>query len=108
MLFGATPEETRTRAADIGKAGFRAAKFGWAPFGDSLANDVLHIEAAREGLGREGVLLIDAGQIFGEDVEAAALRLDANGLLRQMADLHLGGRRSLQRRVGFGSPLVGC
>jgi L-alanine-DL-glutamate epimerase-like enolase superfamily enzyme len=43
----------------------------------SLANDVLHIEAAREGLGREGVLLIDAGQIFGEDVEAAALRLDA-------------------------------
>ena len=40
VLFGATPEETRTRAADIGKAGFRAAKFGWAPFGDSLANDV--------------------------------------------------------------------
>ena len=77
VLFGATPEETRSRAADIGKAGFRAAKFGWAPFGDSLANDVLHIEAAREGLGREGVLLIDAGQIFGEDVEAAALRLDA-------------------------------
>jgi L-alanine-DL-glutamate epimerase-like enolase superfamily enzyme len=77
VLFGATPEETRTRAADIGRAGFRAAKFGWAPFGESLANDVLHIEAAREGLGREGVLLIDAGQIFGEDVEAAALRLEA-------------------------------
>ena len=77
MLFGATPEETRTRAADIGKAGFRAAKFGWAPFGDCLANDVRHIEAAREGLGGEGFLLIDAGQVFGEDVEAAALRLDA-------------------------------
>jgi len=77
VLFGATPEETRTRAAKIGRAGFRAAKFGWAPFGESLANDVLHIEAAREGLGREGVLLIDAGQIFGEDVEAAALRLEA-------------------------------
>jgi len=77
VLFGATPGETRTRAADIRSAGFRAAKFGWAPFGESLANDALHIEAAREGLGREGVLLIDAGQIFGEDVEAAALRLDA-------------------------------
>jgi L-alanine-DL-glutamate epimerase-like enolase superfamily enzyme len=77
VLFGATPEETRTRAADIGRAGFRAAKFGWAPFGESLADDVHHIEAAREGLGRDGVLLIDAGQIFGEDVEAAALRLDA-------------------------------
>jgi L-alanine-DL-glutamate epimerase-like enolase superfamily enzyme len=78
VLFGATPEETRGRAADIGSAGFRAGKFGWAPFGESLANDVLHIEAAREGLGREGVLLIDAGQIFGEDVEAAALRLSAS------------------------------
>jgi L-alanine-DL-glutamate epimerase-like enolase superfamily enzyme len=77
VLFGATPEETGTRAADIKRAGFRAAKFGWAPFGESLANDVRHIEAAREGLGPEGVLLIDAGQIFGEDVEAAALRLDA-------------------------------
>ena len=77
VLFGATPEETRTRAAGIHKGGFRAAKFGWAPFGKSLADDILHIEAAREGLGREGVLLIDAGQIFGEDVEAAALRLEA-------------------------------
>jgi L-alanine-DL-glutamate epimerase-like enolase superfamily enzyme len=77
VLFGATPEETWARAAEIHKAGFRAAKFGWAPFGESLANDVLHLDAAREGLGREGVLLIDAGQIFGEDVEAAALRLDA-------------------------------
>jgi L-alanine-DL-glutamate epimerase-like enolase superfamily enzyme len=77
VLFGATPEETRTRAAEIHNAGFRAAKFGWAPFGESLADDVLHLDAAREGLGREGVLLIDAGQIFGEDVEAAALRLDA-------------------------------
>jgi L-alanine-DL-glutamate epimerase-like enolase superfamily enzyme len=77
VLFGGTPEETRTRAADIGRAGFRAAKFGWAPFGESLANDVRHIEAAREGLGPDGILLIDAGQIFGEDVEAAALRLDA-------------------------------
>ena len=77
VLFGRTPEETRTRAAGIRKAGFRAAKFGWAPFGESLANDILHIDAAREGLGPEGILLIDAGQIFGEDVEAAALRLNA-------------------------------
>lgn len=77
VLFGTIPEETRARAADIGRAGFCAAKFGWAPFGESLASDVRHIEAAREGLGRDGILLIDAGQIFGEDVEAAALGLDA-------------------------------
>jgi L-alanine-DL-glutamate epimerase-like enolase superfamily enzyme len=77
VLFGATPEDTRSRAAEIHKTGFRAAKFGWAPFGESAANDVRHIDAAREGLGPKGILLIDAGQIFGEDVEAAALRLDA-------------------------------
>jgi L-alanine-DL-glutamate epimerase-like enolase superfamily enzyme len=77
VLFGAEPDETLRRAAQIRKAGFRAAKFGWAPFGESLANDILQIDAAREGLGPEGVLLIDAGQVFGEDVDAAALRLDA-------------------------------
>ena len=77
VLFGGAPDKTFQRAVQIRKAGFRAAKFGWAPFGESLASDILHIDAAREGLGPEGVLLIDAGQIFGEDVDAAALRLDA-------------------------------
>jgi L-alanine-DL-glutamate epimerase-like enolase superfamily enzyme len=33
--------------------------------------------AARAGLGPEGVLLVDTGQIWGEDVEAAAARLPA-------------------------------
>ena len=33
--------------------------------------------AAREGLGPDGILLIDVGQIWGEDVEAAAARLPA-------------------------------
>jgi L-alanine-DL-glutamate epimerase-like enolase superfamily enzyme len=77
VLFGTTPEETRARAAENRKAGFRAAKFGWAPFGASLDGDIAHLDAAREGLGADGILLIDAGQIFGEDVEAAARRLDA-------------------------------
>lgn len=77
VLFGATPQETLVRAREMRGRGFRAAKFGWAPFGASLSGDIAHIEAAREGLGEDGILLIDAGQIFGEDVEAAALRLDA-------------------------------
>ena len=33
--------------------------------------------AAREGLGSDGLLLIDAGQIWGDDVERAAERLPA-------------------------------
>lgn len=77
VLFGATPQQTLERAKGIRANGFRAAKFGWAPFGDSLSGDVAHLDAAREGLGPDGILLIDAGQIFGEDVDAASARLDA-------------------------------
>jgi len=77
VLFGSDAQETFGRAKEISAAGFRAAKFGWAPFGDSLEGDIAHLDAAREGLGPDAFLLIDAGQIFNEDVEAAALRLDA-------------------------------
>jgi L-alanine-DL-glutamate epimerase-like enolase superfamily enzyme len=75
VLFGATAEETLERARAIRADGFRAAKFGWAPFGASLQGDNDQLDAAREGLGEDGILLIDAGQIFGEDVAAAAARL---------------------------------
>lgn len=77
VLFGVTPQETLDRAKGIRGSGFRAAKFGWAPFGETLAGDIAQLDAAREGLGSDGILLIDAGQIFGEDVDAAAARLDA-------------------------------
>jgi len=77
VLFGTTPDQTLERARRIRADGFRAAKFGWAPFGDSLAGDIAQLDAAREGLGPDGILLIDAGQIFNEDVDAAAARLEA-------------------------------
>lgn len=77
VLFGTTAQDTLDRAKEMRGLGFKAAKFGWAPFGDSLEGDIAHLDAAREGLGADGILLIDAGQIFGEDVDAAALRLDA-------------------------------
>jgi len=77
VLFGTTAQETLARAREMRGLGFKAAKFGWAPFGDSLEGDIAHLDAAREGLGADGILLVDAGQIFGEDVDAAALRLDA-------------------------------
>jgi L-alanine-DL-glutamate epimerase-like enolase superfamily enzyme len=75
VLFGATPEETLRRAKEIRAKGFRAAKFGWAPYGETLEGDIAQVEAARQGLGHDGILLIDAGQIFGDDVDAAAKRL---------------------------------
>ena len=65
-----------TSAERAQKAGYRAVKCGWGPFGrGTVKDDADHLNAAREGIGEEGTLLIDAGQIFGEDVEAAAARL---------------------------------
>lgn len=78
VLFGADPEETQQRAKLARSSGFRAAKFGWGPIGrGSAAEDAEHFRAAREGLSPDGILLVDTGQIFGEDVARAVERLDA-------------------------------
>jgi len=76
-LFGDTPQETLTKARQVRADGYIAAKFGWGSFGRTYQADADQIHAAREGLGSEGVLLVDAGTVWGEDVEAAALRLPA-------------------------------
>jgi len=76
QLFGEAPAETERRARAAREAGFHAVKFGWVNFGrGTVAEDEAHIEAARAGMGAGGKLLIDAGQIFGSDVAAAAKRL---------------------------------
>jgi L-alanine-DL-glutamate epimerase-like enolase superfamily enzyme len=76
QLFGRTAEETRVLCRKAKDAGFRAVKCGWGPFGrGSIKDDRDQLQAAREGLGKEGTLLIDAGQIWGEDVSAAEARL---------------------------------
>ncbi|MFM1988874.1 MAG: hypothetical protein RJA99_1831 [Pseudomonadota bacterium] len=78
VLFGDTPQQTLERARTARVRGFRAAKFGWGPIGrGTAAADSDHFVAAREGLGPDGVLLVDVGQVFGEDVERAAERLPA-------------------------------
>jgi L-alanine-DL-glutamate epimerase-like enolase superfamily enzyme len=76
QLFGGTPAETLAGCRNARDNGFRAVKCGWGPFGrGSLMDDRDHLHAAREGLGQDGTLLIDAGQIFREDVEAATQRI---------------------------------
>ena len=78
QLFGNDPQATLRSAEQARAEGFRAAKFGWGPFGlGALKNDQEQLHAAREGLGDEGVLLVDAGTAWGDDVEEAALRLPA-------------------------------
>lgn len=78
VLFGDDPAQTLQRARQARASGFRAAKFGWGPIGrGSVQEDREHLVAAREGLGADGILLVDVGQIFAEDVERAAERLPA-------------------------------
>ena len=76
VLFGDTPEVTLQKAKTIQSQGFRAAKFGWGPFGlGSVETDEAHLHAAREGLGKEGILLVDAGTVWNTNVDAARARL---------------------------------
>jgi L-alanine-DL-glutamate epimerase-like enolase superfamily enzyme len=76
VLFGDTAEETMSKAHFIRTLGFRAAKFGWGPFGaGNVAADEEQLLAARTGLGDDGILLIDAGTIWRDDVERARARL---------------------------------
>jgi L-alanine-DL-glutamate epimerase-like enolase superfamily enzyme len=78
VLFGDVPEETLDKARSLRAAGFTAGKFGWGPYGKgSAADDRDQMMAAREGLGPEGILLIDAGTAWGEDVERAGERIAA-------------------------------
>lgn len=78
VLFGDTAQETLDKARAIRAAGFRAAKFGWGPFGaGALALDEAQLQAARAGLGEDGILLVDAGTVWRTDVAAAQLRLPA-------------------------------
>lgn len=78
VLFGDTPQETFIKAQGIRAKGYLAAKFGWGPYGTgSVAEDTAQVEAAREGLGPDGILLVDAGTIWGHDLAAATARLPA-------------------------------
>lgn len=76
VLFGGSADETFNKAKKIAVQGFRAAKFGWGPFGlSSVEADCEQLAAAREGLGKDGILLIDAGTVWNTNLDAARARL---------------------------------
>jgi len=78
QLFGDTPHETLEKAKRTRSLGYKAAKFGWGPFGRGNADaDREQLVAAREGLGGDGILLVDAGTIWGSDVERARKTIPA-------------------------------
>ena len=78
VLFGDTAQDTLSKARGIREKGYLAAKFGWGPYGKgSVDDDREQVEAAREGLGPDGILLVDAGTIWAHDLAAAEARLPA-------------------------------
>ncbi len=75
VLFGDTPEETYQIATQLREQGYRAAKFGWGPMGKfGEENDIALVRAAREGMGEDAQIMIDAGVVWGEDYETAYAR----------------------------------
>ncbi len=75
ILFGRDGRATR----DIGRRwidnGYRAVKFGWEPMGQSERLDIELVEGARQGLGDDALLMIDAGCVW--DARTALRRAHA-------------------------------
>jgi L-rhamnonate dehydratase len=63
-LFGDTPQETRERGKRFVDRGFTAVKFGWGPLGQNEKLDLALIHSAREGVGEDADLMIDAGLCY--------------------------------------------
>lgn len=78
VLFGDTPEDTYQIAVELHERGYRAAKFGWGPMGKfGEENDIALVRAAREGMGEDAQIMIDAGVVWGTDYETAYQRAEA-------------------------------
>jgi L-alanine-DL-glutamate epimerase-like enolase superfamily enzyme len=74
-LFGATPAETGERARRFRDRGFTAVKFGWDPMGQNEKTDIALVREARQGLGDDADLMIDAGLVW--DAKTAIQRARA-------------------------------
>jgi len=64
ILFGRDGSATRDLARKWTKNGYKAVKFGWEPMGQSETLDLELVQGAREGLGPENTLLVDAGCVW--------------------------------------------
>ncbi len=71
--FGNTPHEITKTARKWTREGFRAAKFQCAPFGRDPRYDVKMVAAAREGLGDENDLMVDACMCWTDTSKAIAV-----------------------------------
>jgi L-alanine-DL-glutamate epimerase-like enolase superfamily enzyme len=73
-LFPADPADTahmRREARQAREDGFTAIKFGWGGFGEDPVTDDALVGAAREELGPEFDIMVDAGMVWQDDVKQA-------------------------------------
>jgi L-alanine-DL-glutamate epimerase-like enolase superfamily enzyme len=75
ILFGRNGKQTKEIGERWVKAGYQAIKFGWEPMGQNEALDVELVRGAREGVGKDTTLLIDAGCVW--DAKTALRRAQA-------------------------------
>jgi L-rhamnonate dehydratase len=75
MLFEKDLGMMRDRARRHIAEGYRAVKFGWGPMGPDLAADVALVSAARDAIGEDAELLVDAGAPW--TAQEAIRRIDA-------------------------------
>jgi len=75
ILFGENGSATTEIGRRWREAGYRAVKFGWEPMGQSEALDIELVRGAREGIGDDADLLIDAGLVW--DARTALRRAHA-------------------------------
>ena len=64
ILFGDDGAETRDIGRRWREAGYRAVKFGWEPMGENEKLDRELVAGAREGIGDDATLLVDAGCVW--------------------------------------------
>ena len=60
-LFRPSPDDIRRACAFYMDKGFTAIKFGWGVFGQDRKNDIALVKAARETIGSDVALMVDAG-----------------------------------------------
>ena len=79
-LFPADPSNTdrmRREARRALEEGFTAIKFGWGGFGQDRRSDVELVGAARDELGRDIDIMIDAGMAWQDDVKGGIKTVNA-------------------------------
>ena len=74
VLWPERPDQVAASAQDFLSQGYRAVKYGWAPMGPDLEVDVALVAAARQALGPEVELMVDAGRVW--DTAAALERIE--------------------------------